>query len=159
MKNYFVAKGSLIEDGAEIGDGTKIWFFCHIRKGAKIGKNCNIGNGCYIDTGVILGNDVRVGNNVSLYKGFIAKDRVFIGNSATFTNVRKPRVDKKQKLYLDTIVSEDVYIGANATIVAGVRIGQGSIITEGSVVVRNIYPDSFVLGNPGKIIKKASEME
>jgi len=155
---FDIAKHSIVEDDVSIGDGTKIWYFSHVRTKAKIGRNCNIGDYCYIDKKVIIGDDVRIGNKVSIYQGAIIKDRVFIGNGTSFTNVKKPFAYKKAKRYLDTIVEEDVSIGANCTIVAGVKIGRGAIVGDGAVVIRDVPERTFVGGTPAKKLKDEKQI-
>jgi UDP-2-acetamido-3-amino-2,3-dideoxy-glucuronate N-acetyltransferase len=144
--NFSIAHNSIVEDTVSIGDGTKIWYFCHIREKAKIGRDCSIGDNCFIDKGVIIGDKVRIGNKVSLYNGVIIKDNVFIGNGATFTNVRKPKSGKKGKV-LNTIIEEGASIGANSTIVAGVTIGKGASVAEGAIVYYDVPEGAFVASN------------
>ena len=152
--SYYVADNTIVEEGVTIGEETKIWYFSHIREGAKIGSKCNIGDYCYIDKKVIVGNDCKIGNNVSVYEGAILKDKIFIGNGTKFTNVRKPKAIKKAKKFLDTIIEDNVSIGANCTIVGGVKIGRNSIIGDGAVVIGDIPEDVFAVGNPAHITKK-----
>jgi UDP-2-acetamido-3-amino-2,3-dideoxy-glucuronate N-acetyltransferase len=138
---------SFVED-SEIGEGTKIWHFCHIH-GAKIGKDCVIGQGCYIAPGVVIGNGVRIQNNVSVYTGVTIEDDVFVGPSVVFTNDLNPRAFlSKQGNYVRTLVEKGASIGANATIVCRVTIGMYSAVGAGSVVVRNVLPYTLVYGNP-----------
>ena len=158
MKNYFIHKSSYIDDSAKIGNGTKIWHFCHIMKNSKIGKDCNIGQNVVVSPDVILGNNVKVQNNVSIYTGVICEDDVFLGPSIVFTNVINPRsAINRRSDYIKTIVKRGVSIGANATIVCGNIIGEFSFIGAGSVVTKNVKPYSLVVGNPAKKIGWVSE--
>lgn len=151
-----IAKFSVVEEGVEIPEDSNVWYFSHICRGAKIGHKVNIGDGCYIGEGVIVGDEVRIGNNVSLYEGIIVKDRVFIGNGAVFTNVRKPKVVRKSKRYLITVIEEGASIGANSTLVAGVRIGKNAIIADGASVAWNVPDWAYVVGNPARLVSIAS---
>ncbi len=155
--NFFLTESTIIETDVSIGENTKIWYFTHIREHAKIGSNCNIGDYCYVDKKVIIGNDCRIGNQVSIYDGVIIKDKVFIGNGVRFTNVRKPKASKRSDRFLDTIVDDNVSIGAGAIIVGGVKIGKNSIIGEGAVVISDIPEGVFAVGNPARITKKINE--
>src|SRR5579862_3729581 len=123
--NYFAHPSAVIDSGAEIGAGTKIWHFCHIMQGCKIGKNCNIGQNVVVSPEVVLGNNVKVQNNVSIYTGVICEDDVFLGPSMVFTNVTNPRsaINRKNQ-YAKTTVKRGASIGANATIVCGHDIGE-----------------------------------
>lgn len=143
----------IIEEDVTFGENSFAWYFTHICKGAKIGKNTNIGEKSYIGKNVIIGNNVKIGNNVNIYEGAIIKDNVFIGNNVSFTNVRKPKADAIGKL-LDTIIEYGVSIGANATIVGGIKIGKEAVIADGAVVVGNVPPFSWANGNPAKIKTK-----
>ncbi|MBI2723273.1 MAG: N-acetyltransferase [Bacteroidetes bacterium] len=155
MKSFF-ATSAVIERNVSIGEETKIWYFSHIREGAKLGKECNVGDYCFIGENVIIGDDVRLGNGCQLYDGLIIKDHVRIGNNVSFTNVRKPSAKHKGK-HLDTIVEEYVTIGANCTIVGGIKIGQSAQIADGSVVFFDVPDGVFVAGNPGRIKKQIYE--
>lgn len=146
---YFAHETAVIDEGAEIGDGTKIWHFSHIMSGAVIGKECNIGQNVVVSPKVSLGNNVKVQNNVSIYTGVICEDDVFLGPSMVFTNVVNPRshiVRKDQ--YKVTIVKKGATIGANATIICGVTIGIFAMIGAGSVITKNVRPYELVYGNP-----------
>lgn len=151
--DYFVHPTSVIDEGAVIGAGTSIWHFSHIMSGCIIGKNCNLGQNVFIATGVTLGNNVKVQNNVSLYTGVTCDDDVFLGPSCVFTNVINPRsaIVRKNE-YKTTHVAKGATIGANATIVCGVSIGEYAFIGAGAVVTKNILPYSLVVGNPAKQI-------
>lgn len=150
-KNYFCHESAKIDEGAEIGDGTRIWHWCHIMKGSKIGKNCNIGENAFIESGVELGDNVKVKNNVALYTGFKCENNVFIGPNAVFTNVANPRsfIERKSE-FKETIIREGATIGANATIVCGHDIGRYAFIGAGSVVTKEVPDYTMVVGNPAK---------
>ena len=141
-----------IVESEDIGDGTRIWHFAHIREGAKIGRGCNIGKGVYIDADVVMGNNVKVQNFVSIYKGVTIGDDVFIGPAVTFTNDPYPRAfiwNEEEISY--TKVESGASIGANSTIVSGVTIGAYAMIGAGSVVTRDVVPFGRVYGNPAKL--------
>jgi UDP-2-acetamido-3-amino-2,3-dideoxy-glucuronate N-acetyltransferase len=149
---------AVIDEGCEIGQGSKIWHFTHLMDGCKIGERCNLGQNVMIATGVILGNNVKVQNNVSLYEGVICEDDVFIGPSAVFTNILNPRSAVVRKhLYEKTILKKGVTIGANATIVCGIEIGEYAFIGAGAVVNCNVEPYSMVVGVPAIHIGWISE--
>ncbi len=149
--NYFVHPTALVDDGACIGEGTRIWHWCHIMNGAKVGKKCNIGENAFIESGVVLGNNVKVKNNVALYTGLICEDDVFIGPNAVFTNVANPRsfIERKSE-FKKTIIKHGATIGANATIVCGHDIGEYAFIGAGSVVTKLVPPYTMVVGNPAR---------
>lgn len=142
---------AVIDEGCEIGDGTKIWHFSHIMPRCRIGKNCNIGQNVVVSPEVVLGNNVKVQNNVSIYTGVICEDDVFLGPSMVFTNVINPRsaVVRKSE-YKKTLVKHGASIGANATIVCGITLGEFCFIGAGAVVTKNIPPYALVVGNPAK---------
>jgi UDP-2-acetamido-3-amino-2,3-dideoxy-glucuronate N-acetyltransferase len=149
--DYFAHPTCVIDEGASIGTGTRIWHFSHIMAGCTIGKNCNLGQNVFVSTGVILGDNVKVQNNVSLYTGVTCEDDVFLGPSCVFTNIINPRsaiVRKNQ--YQSTRLAKGVTIGANATIICGVTIGEYAFIGAGAVVTKNILPYALVVGNPAK---------
>lgn len=148
---YHIHPSSYIDEGAEVGEGTKIWHFCHIMTGSIIGINCNIGQNVIISPGVTLGNNVKVQNNVSIYTGVICEDDVFLGPSMVFTNVINPRSEISRKNeYKQTLVKKGASIGANATIVCGISIGEYAFIGAGAVVTKNVKPFELVYGNPAK---------
>ncbi len=151
--NYFVHETAVIDAGAEVGEGTKIWHFCHIMSRAKLGRGCSLGQNVFVADDVILGNNVKVQNNVSIYTGVICEDDVFLGPSMVFTNVINPRsaVVRKSE-YMQTIVGRGASIGANATIVCGNDIGQYAFIGAGAVVTRDVPAYALVVGNPGRQI-------
>jgi len=147
--SYFCHESSYVDDDVTIGDGTKIWHFSHIQEGAVIGENCNIGQNVNIGPNVIIGNGVKIQNNVSVYEGVIIEDDVFLGPSMVFTNVINPRshVNRKKEI-LKTIVRKGSSIGANATIICGIEIGEYSMVGAGSVVTKDTMGYSLVYGVP-----------
>lgn len=157
-KSFYHHETAIIDEGCDIGEGTKIWHFSHIMTGCTIGKNCNIGQNVVISPQVTLGNNVKVQNNVSLYTGVTCEDDVFIGPSAVFTNVINPRsaIIRKSE-YKSTHLEKGVSIGANATIVCGIRIEKYALIGAGAVVTKDIKPYALVVGNPSKPIGWISE--
>jgi UDP-2-acetamido-3-amino-2,3-dideoxy-glucuronate N-acetyltransferase len=150
--DYFVHESSYVDEGARIGNGTKIWHFCHIMGGALIGENCNIGQNVFVAAKVIIGNNVKIQNNVSLYTGVIVEDDVFLGPSMVLTNVTNPRshVNRKQE-YKTTLIKRGVSIGANATIVCGITLGQFCFVGAGSVATHNVPDYALVYGTPGRV--------
>lgn len=152
-EDIYIHPTSIIEVGAKIGKGSKIWHFCHIMD-SKIGENCNVGQNVYIGKNVILGNNCRIQNNVSIYTGIIAEDNVFFGPSCVFTNDKTPRVEySKNGNYMPTYIEEGVSIGANATILCGIRLGKYCLIGAGAVVTKDVSPYTVVIGNPAKNLK------
>jgi UDP-2-acetamido-3-amino-2,3-dideoxy-glucuronate N-acetyltransferase len=145
----FIDSSSVIDNGATIGEGTKIWHFCHVFAKAKIGKNCVLGQNVMVADNVVLGDNVKVQNNVSIYEGVICEDDVFLGPSMVFTNVINPRstVNRKQE-FKQTIVEKGATIGANATIICGNNIGKYALIGAGSVVTKAVKPYALMVGNP-----------
>jgi len=150
-KEYFAHETAVIDEGAKIGKGTRIWHFSHIMPGSEIGENCNIGQNVVISPGVKLGRNVKVQNNVSIYTGVICEDDVFLGPSMVFTNIINPRsaIIRKDS-YVSTIVEKGASIGANSTIVCGNRIGSYSLIGAGAVVTKEVKPYALVVGNPAR---------
>ena len=157
-KNYFSHETAVIDDGCTIGKGTRIWHFTHIMPSCKIGENCNLGQNVVVSPEVILGNNVKVQNNVSIYTGVICEDDVFLGPSMVFTNIVNPRsaVVRKDQ-YVKTLVRKGATIGANATIVCGIEIGEFAFIGAGAVVIRDVPSYALVVGNPAKHIGWMSE--
>lgn len=150
-KNYFAHETALIDEGCEIGAGTKIWHFSHIMPHCKIGEHCNIGQNVVISPEVVLGKNVKVQNNVSIYTGVICEDDVFLGPSMVFTNVINPRsaINRKNQ-YSKTVVKKGASIGANATIVCGHDIGAFAFIGAGAVVTKHVPDFALVVGNPAR---------
>ncbi|HRK53717.1 MAG TPA: acyltransferase [Cyclobacteriaceae bacterium] len=157
-KPFFAHETAVIDEGCEIGSGTKIWHFSHIMPGCKIGSNCNIGQNVVVSTEVILGNNVKVQNNVSIYTGVICEDDVFLGPSMVFTNVINPRsAVNRRGQYSKTLVKKGASIGANATIVCGHDIGRFAFIGAGAVVTKEVPDYALVVGNPAKQVGWMSE--
>jgi UDP-2-acetamido-3-amino-2,3-dideoxy-glucuronate N-acetyltransferase len=148
---YFVHESSYVDEPAQIGEGTKIWHFCHVMSGAVIGPRCNIGQNVVVMPGVVMGANCKIQNNVSLYTGVVLEDDVFCGPSMVFTNVVNPRsaVVRKDE-YRRTLVRRGATIGANATIVCGVTIGAHAFVGAGAVVTRDVPPFALVVGNPAR---------
>ena len=148
-KNFFAHESAFIDEGCTIGKDTKIWHFSHIMPNCEIGQNCNIGQNVVVSSGVKLGDNVKVQNNVSIYTGVYCEDDVFLGPSVVFTNVINPRsaIARKNE-YKQTLVKRGASIGANATIVCGVTIGEYAFIGAGAVVTKNIPAYALVYGNP-----------
>jgi UDP-2-acetamido-3-amino-2,3-dideoxy-glucuronate N-acetyltransferase len=158
MEEYFAHDTAVIDDGCEIGNGTKIWHFSHVMSNCKIGNDCTIGQNVVVSPEVVLGNNVKVQNNVSIYTGVVCEDDVFLGPSMVFTNVINPRsAIKRRDQYLKTIVKKGASIGANATIVCGNNIGEYAFVGAGAVVVKEVLPFALVVGNPSKQIGWISE--
>jgi UDP-2-acetamido-3-amino-2,3-dideoxy-glucuronate N-acetyltransferase len=156
--NFFAHPTAVIDEGSEIGDGTKIWHFSHIMSNCKIGNNCNIGQNVVVSPEVILGQNVKIQNNVSIYSGVICEDDVFLGPSMVFTNVTNPRsAVNRRGNYEKTLVKKGASIGANATIVCGNDIGEYAFIGAGAVVTKTVKPYALVVGNPSKQIGWMSE--
>jgi UDP-2-acetamido-3-amino-2,3-dideoxy-glucuronate N-acetyltransferase len=158
MKEYYAHETAIIDEGCEIGKGTKIWHFSHLMPNCKLGENCNIGQNVVISPEVVLGNNVKVQNNVSIYTGVICDDDVFLGPSMVFTNVVNPRsAVNRRGQYSKTHVGRGASIGANSTIVCGHDIGEFAFIGAGAVVTKTIPSYALVVGNPSKQIGWMSE--
>ena len=150
MSNFFVHESSYIDDDVEIGEGTKVWFFCHIQKGARIGKNCSLGQNVNISNNVKIGNGVKIQNNVAVYEGVEIEDDVFCGPSCVFTNDLTPRAKypKGHENYKKTVIKHGASIGANATVVCGHTVGEWALIGAGAVVASDVPPHALMLGVP-----------
>lgn len=158
MTGYFSHETAIIDDGAEIGNNSKIWHFSHIMSNSIIGENCNIGQNVVVSPNVVIGNNVKVQNNVSIYSGVICEDDVFLGPSMVFTNIINPRsAIIRRDQYSQTLVKKGASIGANATIICGHTIGKYALIGAGSVVTKDIPNYALVVGNPSKQIGWVSE--
>jgi|TARA_B100001971_G_C17962087_1_gene417970 UDP-2-acetamido-3-amino-2,3-dideoxy-glucuronate N-acetyltransferase len=158
--NYFIHESSYIDNNVEIGKNTKIWHFSHIQSGANIGENCTIGQNVNIGENVKIGNHVKIQNNISVYEGVELEDYVFCGPSMVFTNIKLPRSEFPQRgseYYSKTLVKKSASIGANATIVCGVTIGEYALIGSGAVVTKDVPPYSLVIGNPGRVVGKVDK--
>ena len=156
--SYFVHPSAIVDEGCNIGTGTKIWHFSHIMTGCVIGENCNIGQNVVISPEVVLGRNVKIQNNVSLYTGVTCGDDVFLGPSCVFTNVTNPRsAVNRRGQYSKTHVGNGASIGANATIVCGHDIGEFAFIGAGAVVTKNVPAYALLVGNPAKQMGWMSE--
>ena len=154
-KKYFIHESSYVDDSVEIGNGTKIWHFSHVQSGAEIGEGCSIGQNVNIGNNVKIGNHVKIQNNVSVYEGVELEDYVFCGPSMVFTNIKVPRSEFPQRgseYYQKTLVKKSASIGANATIVCGVTIGEYALIGSGAVVTKDVPDYALVIGNPGRVV-------
>lgn len=149
MTNHFAHETACIDQGSLIGEGTKIWHFCHVMSGARIGTDCVLGQNVYVGGKAVIGNRVKIQNNVSIYDSVIIEDDVFCGPSCVFTNVVNPRsfVERKTE-YKETRVKKGVSIGANATLVCGVTIGEYAFIGAGAVVTKDVKPFALMVGVP-----------
>ena len=149
---------AIVEEGVELGEGTRIWHFVHIREGVKIGKNGNIGKDVYIDNNVVIGDNCKIQNFASLYHGLTVGNDVFIGPHVCFTNDIYPRA----KIWSDekvakTVVKDGASIGANSTIIAGVIIGKYAMVGAGAVVTKNVPDYALVVGNPARVVGRVDE--
>ena len=153
MSDYYVHPTSIIDDNAEIGEGTKIWHFSHVQSGAVIGNNCSFGQNVYISNNVRIGNGVKVQNNVSVYEGVELEDYVFCGPSCVFTNDLTPRAKypKGRAGYKKTLIKEGASIGANATVVCGCTVGRWALIGAGAVVTSDVLDHALMLGVPARL--------
>ena len=143
---------AIVEEGVQLGEGTRIWHFAHVRKGAKIGRNGNIGKDVYIDTNVVIGDNCKIQNFASLYHGLIVGNNVFIGPHVCFTNDLFPRASIwNEERLVKTIVKDGVSIGANSTIIAGITIGESAMVGAGAVVTKDVPNRALVFGNPARV--------
>lgn len=148
---YFVHPASYVEEGAIVGDGTKVWHFSHVMSGARLGAKCILGQNVHIAAGVEIGDNVKIQNNVSVYQGCTIEDDVFLGPSCVLTNVSNPRSQvNRHALYEHTLIRQGATIGANATIVCGVTIGRYAFVAAGSVVTADVLDYALVAGVPGQ---------
>ena len=152
-RSYFVHESSYVDEGCNIGRGTKIWHFSHIMSGCRIGEDCNIGQNVVISPDVVLGRNCKIQNNVSVYTGVRCEDEVFLGPSMVFTNVINPRAAVSRKAeYRPTILKQGASVGANATIVCGHTLGEYCLIGTGSVVTKDVPAYALMVGNPARRI-------
>jgi len=149
--DYFVHESSYVDEGAQVGAGTKIWHFCHVLSGAVIGERCSFGQNVSIAGGTSIGNNVKVQNNVSIYEGTLIEDDVFLGPSCVLTNVTNPRSQVlRRSLYEKTLIRRGASIGANATVVCGITIGRYAFIAAGAVVSRDVPDYALMVGVPSR---------
>lgn len=157
-KDYYVHPTAVIDEPVKIGAGTRIWHFSHVMSGVEIGSDCNFGQNVFIASGVKIGSNVKVQNNVSIYAGVTCEDDVFLGPSMVFTNISNPRSTViRRGEYEETYLERGVTIGANATIVCGVRIGAFAFVGAGAVVTKDLPAYALVVGNPSRQIGWMSE--
>lgn len=154
MSDFFIHESSYIDDNVEIGESTRIWFFCHIQKGARVGKNCSLGQNVNVSNNVVIGDGVKIQNNVAVYEGVELEDNVFCGPSMVFTNDLTPRArfPKGAAGYKKTLVKHDATLGANCTIVCGHTIGEFATIAAGAVVTKDVEPYALMAGVPAERI-------
>lgn len=159
QKAYFVHESSYVDEGAEVGAGTKIWHFCHIQSGATIGENCSLGQNVNVAGGAVIGDRCKLQNNVSVYEGVILEEGVFCGPSCVFTNDLTPRAEypKGRANYKKTVVKRGASIGANATIVCGNTLGQYSLVAAGAVVTEDVPDFALVAGVPARVVGRVDE--
>ncbi|MDR1743521.1 MAG: acetyltransferase [Dysgonamonadaceae bacterium] len=151
--NHFVHPSSYVDEDVTIGDGTKIWHFCHVQRGASLGRNCSLGQNVNIGNNVKIGNGVRIQNNVSVYEGVVIEDNVFCGPSCVFTNVVAPRAHfPVQGIYAATLIKEGASLGANCTIVCGHTVGRSALIAAGAVVTKDVKAYALMAGVPARQI-------
>src|SRR5919112_645966 len=151
MAKPFIHESAYVDDGARIGDDTKVWHFCHVMPGAVIGRRCSLGQNVAVMNGVVIGDNVKIQNNVSVYEGVELENDVFCGPSMVFTNVLNPRSHvSRRNEYRKTLVRRGATIGANATIVCGSTLGEYAFVAAGAVVTRDVPPYALVGGVPAK---------
>ncbi len=149
---FYAHPMSIVDEGCEIGSGTRVWAGAHVMSGAKVGEDCNIGEHCFIESGVSVGNHVTIKNNVALYDGAVVEDDVFLGPSCVFTNVVNPRAFvSRKKEFRPTVVRKGASIGANATLICGHTVGRYAFVGAGAVVSRDVPDYAMVYGTPARI--------
>jgi len=158
MDDCFVHKTAFIEEGVEIGSGTKVWHGAHVRKNAKIGRNCVIGKNVFVDEGVRIGDNCKIQNNVNVYKGVTLEDNVFLGSNATTTNDKHPRAYREGGFkVVPTLIKKGASVGAGAVIVCGITLGEYCMVGASAVVTKDVEPFALVVGNPAKKIGEVDE--
>ena len=149
--NPNIHPSAIIDEGAQIGEGTRIWHFCHLMPRSIVGRNCILGQNVFVDNDAVIGNGVKVQNNVSVYNGVIIEEDAFIGPSVVFTNVINPRsFIERKKEFKRTMIRKGASIGANATILCGIEIGEYALIGAGAVITKDVLPFALMTGNPAR---------
>lgn len=159
MAEYYVHESSFVDENVEIGEGTKIWHFCHIQEGAKIGKKCSLGQNVNVSNNAVVGDECKIQNNVSIYEGVILENGVFCGPSCVFTNDLTPRAryPKGHENFKKTVIKEGASLGANCTIVCGHTVGRFAMVAAGAVVTKDVPDYALVAGVPAKVIGRVDE--
>ena len=153
MAKFFKHKQALVEKGAQIGEGTRVWAFSNVQSGAKIGAHCNICDGCFVEKGAVIGDHVTIKHNVSIFDGITIGNNVFIASNIAFINDRFPRSNRKDGCAFEkTEVKDGATLGANAVIMCGVTVGSYAMVGAGSVVTKNVEDHALMAGNPAKLI-------
>ncbi|MFK7921371.1 MAG: acyltransferase [Bacteroidia bacterium] len=156
--SYYVHPTAIVDEGAKIGKGTKIWHFCHLMSACEIGEDCSFGQNVFVANGVEIGNGVKVQNNVSIYEGVVCEDQVFLGPSMVFTNIKNPRSGVVRKgSYAITYLAKGVSVGANATIICGVRLEKYAFVGAGTVITKDVPAYALMVGNPARQLGWMSE--
>lgn len=158
MDNVYIHPTADVSPKAVLGDGVRIWHEAQVREGARLGANCIVGKGAYVDFGVQIGDNVKLQNRASVYHGVTLEDGVFVGPNACFTNDRAPRARNSDWQVTKTLVQSGASIGANATIVCGITIGEYAMIAAGSVVTKDVEPFALVMGNPARQVGRVDEL-
>jgi UDP-2-acetamido-3-amino-2,3-dideoxy-glucuronate N-acetyltransferase len=149
--SFFKHESAYVDDGCQVGEGTKIWHFCHVQKGARIGRSCVLGQNVNVANDVVIGDFVKIQNNVSIYTGTVLEDYVFLGPSCVLTNVTNPRSEvNRHGLYEKTIIRRGASIGANATVVCGITVGRYAFVAAGAVVTKDVPDYALIVGVPGR---------
>ncbi len=148
--NYFKHETTIVGKTAKIGNDTRVWAFCNIQDGVTIGSGCNICDGCFIEKGAVIGNNVTIKNNACIFDGVTIEDDVFVGVNVSFINDRHPKSRNKNWTLEKTLVKKGASIGSNSTILCGITIGPGAMIGAGSVVTKDVAPNTVVFGNPAR---------
>ncbi|SMF62125.1 acyltransferase [Allosphingosinicella indica] len=157
MAEPFIHPTASVDSRAEIGAGTKIWINVQVREGVRIGRDCILSKDVYVDHGVTIGDRCKVQNSVSIYNGVTMEDEVFVGPNACFTNDKVPRANNPEWTVTPTVVRRGASIGANATLVCGIEVGEYAMIAAGSVVTRDVAPFALVMGNPARQVGEVDE--
>jgi len=149
---YFKHPQALVDDGAQIGEGTRVWAFCHIQHGAKVGRDCNVCNGTFIEKGAVVGDNVTIKHNVSIFDKVTIEDYVFIGSNIAFINDKFPRSKRSDSSRFETtLIKKGATLGANAVIMCGISVGQYAMVGAGAVVTKTVEDHALVVGNPARL--------